>query len=75
MQYDELNSTYMPIQQNRSGSSFVAIIQRIAALIWSWLNRSRDRHALKQLDDRLLDDIGITRRQALAEADKPFWKN
>lgn len=36
--------------------------------------RSRQRHALAQLDDRLLKDIGVTRRQALAEAGKPFWK-
>jgi uncharacterized protein YjiS (DUF1127 family) len=36
--------------------------------------RSRQRQALAQLDDRLLDDIGVTRQQALAEASKPFWK-
>jgi uncharacterized protein YjiS (DUF1127 family) len=36
--------------------------------------RSRQREALSKLDDRLLDDIGVTRRQANAEAAKPFWK-
>lgn len=36
--------------------------------------RSRQREALSKLDDRLLDDIGVTRRQASAEAAKPFWK-
>jgi uncharacterized protein YjiS (DUF1127 family) len=36
--------------------------------------RSRQRHALAQLDDCLLKDIGVTRQQAIAEAAKPFWK-
>jgi uncharacterized protein YjiS (DUF1127 family) len=36
--------------------------------------RSRQRQALAQLDDLALKDIGVTRRQANAEAAKPFWK-
>jgi uncharacterized protein YjiS (DUF1127 family) len=36
--------------------------------------RSRQREALSKLDDRFLDDIGVTRQQANAEAAKPFWK-
>jgi uncharacterized protein YjiS (DUF1127 family) len=36
--------------------------------------RSRQRQALSQLDDRLLEDIGVTRQQAIAEAAKSFWK-
>jgi uncharacterized protein YjiS (DUF1127 family) len=36
--------------------------------------RSRQRQALAQLDDHALKDIGVTRRQADAEAAKPFWK-
>ncbi len=36
--------------------------------------RSRQRRALVQLDDNALKDIGVTRRQADAEAAKPFWK-
>jgi uncharacterized protein YjiS (DUF1127 family) len=35
---------------------------------------SRQREALSRLDDHLLDDIGVTRQQANAEAAKPFWK-
>jgi uncharacterized protein YjiS (DUF1127 family) len=27
-----------------------------------------------ELDGRLLDDIGVTRQQAIAEASEPFWK-
>lgn len=36
--------------------------------------RSRERQALAQLDDEALKDIGVTRKQANAEASKPFWK-
>jgi uncharacterized protein YjiS (DUF1127 family) len=32
------------------------------------------RRALLDLDDRLLRDIGITRRQAEEEARKPLWR-
>lgn len=38
-----------------------------------WFARQRTRRALEQLDDRMLNDIGITREQALREAGKPFW--
>jgi uncharacterized protein YjiS (DUF1127 family) len=45
---------------------------------WHWCARcsarSRQRRALAQLGDNALKDIGVTRRQANAEAAKPFWK-
>jgi len=37
-------------------------------------DRWQQRQALLDLDDRLLDDIGITRKQAEREASKPFWQ-
>lgn len=36
--------------------------------------RWRQRQALAALDDRLLDDIGLTRAQAEREAHKRFWE-
>jgi uncharacterized protein YjiS (DUF1127 family) len=48
------------------------------ARFWRWCAgcsaRSRQREALSELDDRLLEDIGVTWQQANAEATKPFWK-
>ncbi|NYT71069.1 DUF1127 domain-containing protein [Halomonas sp. QX-2] len=35
----------------------------------------RSRRQLLALDDRLLDDIGIDRMQALKEGHKAFWKH
>jgi uncharacterized protein YjiS (DUF1127 family) len=39
-----------------------------------WRQRARGRKQLRRFDDHLLRDIGITRLQAEAEADKPFWR-
>ncbi len=39
-----------------------------------WMERSRQRRALANLDRRLLDDIGITAEEAQREFKKPFWK-
>ena len=43
-------------------------------LIGAWIERSRQRHALADLDDRLLDDVGIPRSAAAREIAKPFWR-
>ena len=39
-----------------------------------WRQRSRQRRALAQLDDRALHDIGVTRHDLLREISKPFWR-
>jgi uncharacterized protein YjiS (DUF1127 family) len=39
-----------------------------------WLDRSRQRRRLGELDDRMLRDIGLTRADAWVEAEKPFWR-
>ena len=36
--------------------------------------RVSERRHLATLDDRLLADIGLDRADAMAEADKPFWR-
>jgi uncharacterized protein YjiS (DUF1127 family) len=38
------------------------------------LGRSQGRQDLSALDDRLLEDIGISREEALWNAGKPFWR-
>ena len=41
-----------------------------------WTERSRQRCALRDLadDKHLLDDLGLTREEALDEANRPFWE-
>lgn len=36
-------------------------------------NVSRERHKLLELDDKSLEDIGLTRQQATKEGQRPFW--
>ena len=48
-------------------SAFLSALARAAA-------RRRQRHALRELDDHLLSDIGVSRAEALREAGKPPWK-
>jgi uncharacterized protein YjiS (DUF1127 family) len=38
------------------------------------MERSQQRRALAELDDRLLRDIGLTREDALQECANPFWR-
>ncbi|MDX6751821.1 DUF1127 domain-containing protein [Geminicoccaceae bacterium 1502E] len=51
-----------------------APVPMIVGLIGLWLERSRQRRALSELDDRLLKDVGLSRGDAWAEASKPFWR-
>ena len=39
-----------------------------------WSDRSKQRKTLKQLTDQQLDDIGVSRTRATAEANKRFWQ-
>ena len=38
-----------------------------------WKQRYQSRRALRLLSLEHLQDIGISREQAICEADKPFW--
>lgn len=39
-----------------------------------WQRRLRDRDMLRQMSTSQLKDIGLSRADALNEADKPFWR-
>ena len=58
-------------------SALAAIQTHIASFsifLATCLERVRQRDQLAELDDHLLRDIGITRVEALREADKPWWR-
>ena len=48
--------------------------RRLLKTLWLWQERARGRQQLREFDDHMLRDIGITRLQAEAEATKPFWR-
>ena len=39
----------------------------------TWVRRATTRGALAKLDNAALEDIGVSYRAALKEANKPFW--
>jgi uncharacterized protein YjiS (DUF1127 family) len=47
--------------------------RRVAEIGLTWTDRARQRRQLTALSDHMLRDIGLTRADAWAEADKPFW--
>jgi uncharacterized protein YjiS (DUF1127 family) len=40
----------------------------------AWHELARQRRSLRELDDHLLRDIGLTREQVAMEAARPFWR-
>lgn len=53
--------------------SIQRLVVRLAAHIALFRERARQRRTLLGLSDELLMDIGLTRKQAQREAEKPFW--
>jgi uncharacterized protein YjiS (DUF1127 family) len=50
-------------------------IQAGVKLVFRLIDRQRQHRELLGLDERLLNDIGVTRGEAIAEGRKPFWKS
>jgi uncharacterized protein YjiS (DUF1127 family) len=57
----------VPSTEARHFGSFVT-------LAVTWLERRSSRHALADLDERLLRDIGLSASEAVAESAMPFWR-
>ncbi len=45
----------------------------VSALL-TWQDRLRERATLRELDERALHDIGLSRADIEREAQKPFWR-
>ena len=50
------------------------MIKKILCTLMFFYHRQKTRRALALLDDDLLKDVGISRKQALEEIHKPFWQ-
>lgn len=53
----------------------MAVLQVVGRTLICWQRRINDRRKLAEMDSDLLKDIGVSRAEALNEADKPFWKS
>ncbi len=51
----------------------VAALRALATLLL-WQRRANQRHALANLDDRILRDLGLSRSEVIWESRKPFWR-
>ena len=49
-------------------------ISRALDAVAVWHERARQRRRLMELDDRLLQDIGLTRADVARETSKSFWE-
>ncbi|MDY0883367.1 DUF1127 domain-containing protein [Dongia soli] len=47
---------------------------RLLDVMSAWQARARQRRHLASLDNRLLQDIGLSRVDVEQEATKPFWR-
>lgn len=58
----------------RFAPSLGGLLRQLQATLQLWSRRARSRRELRELDDHLLRDIGISRGVAEHEAAKPFWR-
>ena len=49
------------------------VLERTWATLGLWRERARERRHLAEMTPQMLNDIGISRAAARAEAARPFW--
>ncbi|MBL4614740.1 MAG: DUF1127 domain-containing protein [Magnetovibrio sp.] len=52
----------------------IAEVKRTMYTLKQWSQRTRARRQLAKLDEHLLRDIGLTKRQVRQETSKAFWE-
>ena len=62
------------LRLGRQTATTSTILPRLLAALRRMHARWHQRQDLRELDDHLLQDIGITRQQARHETSKPFWR-
>ncbi|MDV7339682.1 DUF1127 domain-containing protein [Terasakiella sp. A23] len=55
--------------QIQAKAGILALVQTFE----TWVERYKSRRALAKLDDRLLQDVGMSAADVYAETQKPFW--
>ena len=55
-------------------STLAAMVSGAVEAIAVWRVRAIQRRRFMELDARLLSDIGLSRADAVSEAEKPYWR-
>lgn len=56
------------------GSAIVRILAAPFELLLEWQERLHQRALLREMPDRMLKDLGLTRSDVESEAGKPVWR-
>ncbi|MDA1097371.1 MAG: DUF1127 domain-containing protein [Proteobacteria bacterium] len=70
-----LRTSTFAIREIDLGQALMQAVIKVAATLYHWQARAEQRYRLAEFDQRALQDIGVSRNQALTEARKPFWWN
>lgn len=69
-----MSQSFLAQPRPRSGpAGGSGVLANLIVFAESWLIRRQGWHDLAQLDDRLRDDVGISRETVPWKADMPFW--
>ena len=77
---EDAMGTIATVPRLRAGRSWMwprrslgAVLVNLMDRVLDWQERAHERHVLRGLDESGLKDIGVSRCDADAEANKPFW--
>ncbi len=65
---------FHPASSSPGSPSLRHLWHEMGETVHLWCGRAISRRELAELDDAMLQDIGLTRADAEEEADKPFWQ-
>ena len=72
--YQGLSKSTAPGVRTTTPDHLGRVLKRCLMLLLVWEQRLKDRDTLEGMSQSRLHDIGLSRRQAMREARKPFWQ-
>jgi len=74
MAYKTLHTGHHGLSNNTVQMTKRGVVSTVLKTVLVWQERSSMRRRLANLDERNLNDIGMTYAQMSDEASKPFWQ-